>query len=118
MQQNAVWAVREAIREQSGQIKLEMRAEVREGMLQPLRDIQAGTGHVRQNVRETKWLVSGVVLLVGMLLGFGAGRYRVRTSQSHLETQMNGIQGNVDLIEGYLQRQDQKKAGQHPGKGK
>jgi len=119
LQQNAVWAVQEAIREQGSQIRMEMRAEVREGMVQPLQDIQACAGHVRQNIRDTKWLVSGVVLLVGMLLGFGAGQYRVRTSQSHLETQMNGIQGNVDLIEGYLQRQeDQKKAGQHPGKGK
>ena len=119
LQQNAVWAIKETLREQGGQIGVEIRREVREALVEPLKEIKAGAGHVRKNVQESKWLISAVVLLFGILLGFGAGQYRVRTGQSRLETQIDGIQGNIDAIEGYLQRQDdQKKAGAHTGKGK
>ena len=119
LQQNAVWAVQEAIREQGSQIRMEMRSEVREGMLQPLQDIQAGAGHVRKNVWETKRLYVVSALLFGMVLGFGADRYWVDSRKSHLEAEVDGIHESMNTMWSYLQRQDdQKKAGSHPGKGK
>ena len=119
LEQNAVWAIKETLREQGGQIGVEIRREVRDTLVEPLEDIRKGAVHVRQNVQNTRWVVALAVLLFGILLGFGAGQYRVRTGQSHLETQMDTIQWRIDLIDGYLQRQDdQKKAGTHPGKGK
>ena len=119
IEQGAVWAMRETLREQAGQIKYAMKTEVSGALAESLQDIQAGAGHVRQNIWETKLLYVGAVLLFGILIGYGADQYRVGVHQDRMEVQMNSIQSDVNLIEGYLQRQeDQKKDGSHPGKGK
>jgi hypothetical protein len=119
IEQGAVSAMRETLREQAGQIKYAMKTEVSGVFAGSLQDIQAGAGHVRKNVRETKLLTFLVVLLFGILLGYAGDQYRVGSRQNRMETQMNSIQSDINLIEGYLQRQeDQKKAGTHPGKGK
>jgi hypothetical protein len=119
IEQGAVSAMRETLREQAGQIKYAMKTEVSGVFAESLRDIQAGAGHVRKNIWETKLLYIGAVLLFGILIGYGADQYRVGVHQTRMETQMNGIQGDINSIWGYLQRQDElKKAGTHAGKGK
>ena len=119
LEQSATWAMRETLREQAGQIKYEMRSEVKEALVEPLQSIEKGAGHVLQNVWETKLLYIGFAALFGILLGYAGDQYRVGVHQSRIETQMSGIQENVNLIEGYLQQQeDQKRAGNHQGKGK
>ena len=119
LEQSATWAMRETLREQGGQIKSEIKFEVQHALIQPLQDIQASAGHVLQNVWETKLLYIGFVLLFGILIGYGADQYRVGVHQSRMETQMTGIQGNINYIWEHLQQQEeQKKAGTHQGKGK
>jgi hypothetical protein len=106
IEQGAVSAMRETLREQAGQIKYAMKTEVSGVFAESLRDIQAGAGHVRQNIWETKLLYIGAVLLFGILIGYGADQYRVGVHQTRMETQMNGIQGDINSIWGSLQKTD------------
>ncbi len=48
LEQNAVWAMRETLREQAGEIKREMRTEVSSALVEPLANIQRGARHVRE----------------------------------------------------------------------
>jgi hypothetical protein len=100
LQQNAVWAMRETLREQAGQIKYEMRTEVRDALAEPLKDIEHGARHVRQNVKDTKILTFAIVLLIGFGLGLGLGYVPVRRSIVNLEE-------HVTTIDQYLGAQQQ-----------
>lgn len=91
LEQNATWAMRETLREQAGQIKYEMRSEVREALVQPLQDIEHGAGHVRQNVKDTKLLTTAIVFLIGCMLGLGLGYVPVRRSIVNLEEHVTAI---------------------------
>ena len=95
LQQNAVWAIQEAIREQGSQIRMEMRAEVREGMVQPLQDIQAGARHVRDNVKEAKWLTLVCYVVLGAVMGLAVGYMPLRSD-------MNALVEHVDNIDHFL----------------
>lgn len=98
--QSATWAMRETLREQAGQIKYEMRAEVKEAMVEPLQSIQQGARHVRDNVRETKWLTIVSYILLGAVLGLVVGYVPVRRSIVNLEE-------HVTAIDQYLGAQQQ-----------
>ena len=68
-----------------------MRAEVKEGLVQPLQDIEHAAAHVRQNVKDTKLLTTAIVFLVGCMLGFGLGYVPVRRSIVNLEEHVTAI---------------------------
>ena len=91
LEQNAVWAMRETLREQAGQIKREMRIEVSGALVEPLENIQRGARHVRDNVKETKWLVIVSYVLLGMVLGLMAGYWPMRRSVVNLEEHVTAI---------------------------
>jgi len=100
LQQGAVWAMRETLREQAAQIKHEMRAEVKEALVEPLQSIQHGARHVRENVKETKWLTIVSYVLLGCVLGLMGGYVPVRRSIVNLEE-------HVTAIDQYLGAQQQ-----------
>lgn len=91
LQQNATWAMQETLREQAGLIKYEMRAEVKEALVQPLQDIEHGARHVRQNVKDTKVLTTAIVFSIGCMLGLGLGYVPVRRSIVNLEEHVTAI---------------------------
>ncbi len=49
-------------------------------LVEPLKDIQHGARHVRDNVKETKWLVIVSYVLLGMVLGLMGGYWPMRSS--------------------------------------
>ena len=91
LQKGAVWAMRETLREQAGQIKYEMRTEVSGALVEPLQSIQQGARHVRENVKETKWLTIVSYILLGCVLGLMGGYVPVRHSIVNLEEQVTAI---------------------------
>ncbi len=91
LEQNAVWAMRETLREQASQIKREMRTEVSDALVEPLKDIERGAKHVRENVKETKWLVIVSYVLLGMVLGLMGGYWPMRSSVKMLEEHVTAI---------------------------
>ncbi len=91
LQQSAVWAMRETLREQAGQIKYEMRTEVSGALVEPLQSIQHGARHVRENVKETKWLTIVSYMLLGAVLGLVVGYVPVRRSIVNLEEHVTAI---------------------------
>ena len=91
LEQSATWAMRETLREQGGQIKSEIKVVVQDALILPLQDIQAGAGHVRQNVRDTKWLTLGFVFLVGCVVGLVGGYFPIRSDLNALIEHVNNI---------------------------
>lgn len=95
LQQNAVWAMRETLREQAGQIKAEMRTEVMGALIEPLEDIQKGARHVRDNVKETKWLTLVCYVVLGAVMGLAVGYMPLRSD-------VNALVEHVDNIDRFL----------------
>ena len=91
LQQQAIWAMRETLREQSGQIKTEMKTEVRNALDEPIRHIKDGAGYVRQNVKETRWLTILCYGLLGCVLGLMGGYMPIRRSVIDLEEHVTAI---------------------------
>ncbi len=108
LQQNAVWAMRETLREQAGQIKAEIRTEVMGALIEPLEDIQAGAMHVRQNVRESTWLTKFSFVALGCALGLVVGYVPVRSD-------LNALVEHVNHIDHYLAAQQPPPAVTAPG---
>jgi hypothetical protein len=96
IEQGAVSAMRETLREQAGQIKYAMKTEVSGVFAESLRDIQAGAGHVRKNVKETSWLMIGLVLIGGLVIGFLFAYWPLKSSQNTMQEQLNRIQQTLD----------------------
>ena len=87
LQQNAAWAMRESIREQSDKIETQISA----GMAVPLDQIKQAATQVRQNVRDANWMVYVGMLLIGVVLGLFAGYLPMRSSVKALEEHVNQI---------------------------
>ena len=87
LEKNATWAMRETLREQGGQIKYQMRQEVREALMEPLEDIRKGAVHVRQNVRETKWFFAAAYVLLGLTMGALLSYWPLHISLARLQVE-------------------------------
>lgn len=91
LQQNAVWAIKETLREQGGQIGIEIRREVRDTLREPLEDIRKGAGHVRQNVRETKWFFAAAYVLFGLTMGALVSYWPLHSSIVRLQVEVSDM---------------------------
>lgn len=76
----AAKAMREAIAVESGDIK----TLTKHSLSQPLLDIEQAASHVRQNVRETRWLTISLYVVLGMALGLAAGYLPLRSDVNQL----------------------------------
>ena len=90
----AAKAMREAIAAESGDIKI----LTKHSLSQPLLDIEQAASHVRQNVRETRWLTISLYVVLGMALGLAAGYLPLRSD-------VNRLVEHVNQIDGYLAAQ-------------
>ena len=87
LQQNAAWAMQEAIREHRDRIETQISA----GMVVPLDQIKQAAAQVRQNIRDANWMVYVGMLLIGTVLGLFAGYLPMRSSVKALEEHVNQI---------------------------
>lgn len=90
----AAKAMREAIAAGNQEIKAEAQIALR----QPLLDMQKAAHHVRDNVKETRWLLIAAYVMLGMVLGLALGYLPVRSD-------LNALTGHVNQIDNYLAAQ-------------
>jgi hypothetical protein len=88
LQTNAVQAIHDAVRNQSEDIE---RQTVR-AFAAPLHEIKQAAGHVRQNMKETSWLIIGLMLSAGLVIGLMLGYLPLRSSQNSMQEQLNRIE--------------------------
>ena len=88
LEQNAVQAIHNAIRLQSGDIE----RQTVSALATPLTQIQQAAGYVRQNVKEVSWLVLGLVFAGGLIAGLMFGYWPLRSSQNNMQEQLNRIE--------------------------
>ncbi len=91
LERNAVQAIHDAVRKQSGDIE----RQTVQAFAAPLQEIQQAADHVRQNVRDSNWMLYVAMLLIGVVLGLFAGYLPMRGSVKALEE-------HVTLIDQYL----------------
>ncbi len=94
LERNAVQAIHDAVRKQSGDIERQTVA----AFAAPLQEMKQSAGHVRQNVREANGLLYLLMLLIGVMLGLAGGYLPMRSSVKALEE-------HVTLIDQYLAAQ-------------
>ena len=88
-----------AIEAQSGDFK----TLTRHALSQPLQDIEQAASHVRQNVKETRWLTISLFIALGVMVGLALGYLPLRSD-------MNALTEHVNQIDRYLAAQQPKPA--------
>jgi hypothetical protein len=88
LEQNAVQAIHNAIRLQSGDIE----RQTVSALATPLAQIQQAAGYVRQNMKEVSWLVMGLLFAGGLIVGLMFGYWPLRSSQNNIQEQLNRIE--------------------------
>ena len=96
LERNAVQAIHDAVRKQSAEIE----RQTVQAMATPLRDIGQAAAQVRQNVKETSWLMIVLVLTGGIVIGLALSWLPFRSS-------INSLQEQGNRIEQYLANQQQ-----------
>ena len=99
LERNAVQAIQNAVRSQSAEIE----RHTTQALATPLHDIGQAAAQVRQNIKETSWLMTGLLVTLGIVLGLVLGWLPFRSSLNHLQEQ-------EDRIEQYLATQQQQAA--------
>jgi ElaB/YqjD/DUF883 family membrane-anchored ribosome-binding protein len=94
LERNAVQAIHDAIRKQSDDIE----RQTVNAFAAPLQEMKQAAGFVRQSLKEVSWLLIGLMVSVGLVLGLMLGYWPMRSSQNNMQEQLN-------LIEQYLAAQ-------------
>ncbi len=88
LERNAVQAIHDAVRKQSGDIE----RQTVQAFAAPLQDIQQAAGYVRQNMKEVSWLMIGLMVSAGLVVGLLLGYWPLRSSQNNMQEQLNRIE--------------------------
>lgn len=88
LERNAVQAIHDAVRKQSDAIE----RQTMNALATPLQDIQQAAAQVRQNVKETSWLMIGLLVAGGLVIGFLLGYWPLRSNQTNMKEQLNRIE--------------------------
>ena len=88
LERNAVQAIHDAVRLQSGDIE----RQTVQAFAAPLQDMQQAAGYVRQSMKEVSWLLIGLMISVGLVLGLMLGYWPMRSSQNNMQEQLNRIE--------------------------
>ena len=54
--------------------------------------MKQSAGFVRQSLKEVSWLMIGLMVSVGLVLGFLLGYWPMRSSQNNMQEQLNRIE--------------------------
>lgn len=88
LERNAVQAIHDAVRRQSGDIE----RQTVQAFAAPLEEMQQAAGYVRQSVKEVSWLMIGLMVAGGLVLGLLLGYWPMRRSQNSMQEQLNRIE--------------------------
>lgn len=88
LERNAVQAIHDAVRKQSGDIE----RQTVQAFAVPLQDMQRAAGYVRQNMKEVSWLLISLIFAGGLVVGLLLGYWPMRSSQNNMQEQLNRIE--------------------------
>ena len=88
LERNAVQAIHDAVEKQSGNIE----RQTLQAFAAPLQEMKQAAGFVRQSLKEVSWLLIGLMVSVGLVLGLMLGYWPMRTSQNNMQEQLNRIE--------------------------
>ena len=88
LERNAVQAIHDAVRKQSGDIE----RQTVEAFAVPLQEMKQAAGFVRQSLKEVSWLLISLMVCIGLALGLMLGYWPMRTSQNNMQEQLNRIE--------------------------
>jgi hypothetical protein len=88
LERNAVQAIHDAVEKQSGKIE----RQTVQAFAEPLQEMKQAAGFVRQSLKEVSWLLIGLMVSLGLVLGLMLGYWPVRTSQNNMQEQLNRIE--------------------------
>ena len=88
LERNAVQAIHDAVQKQSGGIE----RQVVQAFAEPLREMKQAAGFVRQSLKEVSWLMIGLMLSAGLVVGLLLGYWPMRRSQNNMQEQLNRIE--------------------------
>ncbi len=88
LERNAVQAIHDAVQKQSGGIE----RQVVQAFAEPLREMKQAAGFVRQSLKEVSWLMIGLMLSAGLVVGLLLGYWPMRSSQNNMQEQLNRIE--------------------------
>jgi hypothetical protein len=88
LERNAAQAIHDAVRNQSGDIE----RQTVQAFAAPLQEIKQAAGYVRQNMKEVSWLMIGLMLSAGIVIGLMLGYWPMRSSQNNMQEQLNRIE--------------------------
>ena len=91
LERNAVQAIHDAVRKQSSDIE----RQTVQAFAAPLQDIQQAAGYVRQNMKDMKWLMIGLMFSAGLVLGLMLGYWPLRSSQNNMQEQLNRVEQSL-----------------------
>ena len=91
LERNAVQALPDAVEKQSGGIG----RQVENALATPLHDIQQAASQVRQNVKDSKWLLVASVCFAGVLIGLLTGYYLVVRTQNAMGDRLDRIEQSL-----------------------
>jgi hypothetical protein len=88
LERNAVQAIHDAVRKQSGDIE----RQTVQAFAAPLQEMKQSAGFVRQSLKEVSWLLISLMVALGVALGLMLGYWPMRTSQNNMQEQLNRIE--------------------------
>jgi hypothetical protein len=88
LERNAAQSIHDAVRKQSGDIE----RQTVQAFAAPLQEIKQAAGYVRQNMKEVSWLMIGLMLSAGIVIGLMLGYWPMRRSQNNMQEQLNRIE--------------------------
>ena len=88
LERNAVQAIHDAVRLQSGDIERQTVA----AFAAPLQEMKQAAGFVRQSLKEVSWLLIGLMISLGVALGLMLGYWPMRSSLNNMQEQLNRIE--------------------------
>jgi len=88
LERNAVQAIHDAVEKQSGNIE----RQTEQAFAVPLQEIKQAAGFVRQSLKEVSWLLIGLMISLGLVLGLMLRYWPMRTSQNNMQEQLNRIE--------------------------
>jgi ElaB/YqjD/DUF883 family membrane-anchored ribosome-binding protein len=91
LERNAVQAIHDAVRKQSGEIE----RQTVNALAAPLSNIQQAAAQVRQNIKDSNWLFIGSVFLLGVVGGLLFGYFFVLRTQNTMDDRLDRIEQSL-----------------------
>jgi len=91
LERNAVQAIHDAVRKQSGEIE----RQTVNALAAPLSDIQQAAAQVRQNIKDSNLLFIGSVFLLGVVGGLLFGYFFVMRTQNSMDDRLDRIEQSL-----------------------